>query len=378
MNIFEKIEKKLFFYKKEKLYRSPYKIEERQGKYVIIKGEKLLSFSSNDYLGLASSGRINKIVSDAFLKYGPSSSSSRLISGNYSLIVESEKKFAEYFGYEDAIFFPSGYQANIALISSLFEKDDIIVFDKHCHSSIIKGILLSGAKYFGFNHNSIDHLKKRLSKLKGSVSLITESLFSMDGDLLDKEGIKELKEKYGFLCIVDEAHSFGVLGEKGKGIARDVADVAVGTFGKAFGFFGAFLLLPKKIKEYLFNFSHPLIHSTALPHAHAEAASRILDEVERAEKQRKKLLSLASILRNRLKEEGFIAKGDAQIISLFIGDEEKSLEVSKRLLNQGIFIPPVRYPTVPLKKAILRINITALHDEEDIEVFLKALKNSYK
>ncbi len=377
MNIFEKIEKKLFFYKKEKLYRSPYKIEERQGKYVIIKGEKLLSFSSNDYLGLASSGRINKIVSDAFLKYGPSSSSSRLISGNYSLIVESEKKFAEYFGYEDAIFFPSGYQANIALISSLFEKDDIIVFDKHCHSSIIKGILLSGAKYFGFNHNSIDHLKKRLSKLKGSVSLITESLFSMDGDLLDKEGIKELKEKYGFLCIVDEAHSFGVLGEKGKGIARDVADVAVGTFGKAFGFFGAFLLLPKKIKEYLFNFSHPLIHSTALPHAHAEAASRILDEVERAEKQRKKLLSLASILRNRLKEEGFIAKGDAQIISLFIGDEEKSLEVSKKLLKLGIFIPPVRYPTVPLKKAILRISVTALHDEEDIGILIRALKESY-
>ncbi len=376
MNIFEKIEKKLFFYKKEKLYRSPYKIEERQGKYVIIKGEKLLSFSSNDYLGLASSGRINKIVSDAFLKYGPSSSSSRLISGNYSLIVESEKKFAEYFGYEDAIFFPSGYQANIALISSLFEKDDIIVFDKHCHSSIIKGILLSGAKYFGFNHNSIDHLKKRLSKLKGSISLITESLFSMDGDLLDKEGIKELKEKYGFLCIVDEAHSFGVLGEKGKGIARDVADVAVGTFGKAFGFFGAFLLLPKKIKEYLFNFSHPLIHSTALPHAHAEAASRILKEVEGCEKERKKLLKLAAVLRERLMEEGFSAKGDAQIVSLFIGDEEKSLEVSRKLLNQGIFIPPVRYPTVPFGKAILRISITALHDEEDIETLIRALKKS--
>jgi len=186
--------------------------------------------------------------------------------------------------------------------------------------------------------------------------------------------MKELKKEYGFYCIVDEAHAFGVLGEKGRGIARDIADVAIGTLGKAFGFFGAFVLIPKDIKSYFFNFSSPLIYSTAMPVAHAVASVKILSIISECDKERLWLKKISDMARNRLKEERFLITGDAHIVSVYVGDEEKSLKISKALLEKGIFLPSVRYPTVPMGKAILRISLTALHDEEDIEHLINSLK----
>jgi len=367
--------KKLTLYEKLSLKRSPYKIERRDGKYLWIKGERFLNFSSNDYLGIAASHKANKIVSDAFLRFDISSSSSRLICGNYSLIEEAEKEYARFFGYEDALFFPSGYQANLAVISALFEKDDIILFDKHVHSSMIKGIMLSEAECHGFNHNSISHLRRRLSKFQKKAVVITESLFSMDGDILNVKEIESLKQEFGFFCLVDEAHAFGVLGEKGKGIARRIADIAVGTLGKAFGFSGAFVLMPKKIKELLFNFSYPLMHSTAISPAHAVACKELLHIVADSEKERKQLQEISHLARQRLKEEGFLISGDAHIICLKVGDEKESLAVSSRLLEKKVYIPSVRYPTVPIGNSILRISITSMHTEEDVEYLIRMLKD---
>ncbi len=367
------LSKKIDFYKEAGIYRTPYEIGKREGKYLFIGNKRCINFASNDYLGIASANRINHIVAEAFLKYGTSSSSSRLISGNYSIINKAEEIYAKHFGYEDAIFFPSGYQANLALISALFDKEDTILFDKHAHSSIIKGIILSGAAYFGFNHNSVPHLKKRLSRVKGA-SVITESLFSMDGDILNVAEMEVLKEKYGFFCIVDEAHAFGVLGEEGRGVARGVADIAIGTFGKAFGFFGAFVLMPRQVKDLLFNFSSPFMYSTAIPVAHAAASIRLLSIVSECDKERRHLVELSAMTRDRLNQEGFSFQGDAHIISIYIGDEKKSVKISKALLEKGIFLPAVRYPTVPMGKAILRISLTALHDEDDIECLIDSLK----
>jgi len=375
MRVFQE---RIEFHKRAGLYRSPKEIRKREGKYIYLGDSALINFASNDYLGIASSGKANRIFADAFLEYGTSSSSSRLVSGNYSITNEAEEVYAKYFGYEDAMFFPSGYQANLALISGLFEKGSNIIFDKHVHSSIIKGIILSGANYYGFRHNSISHLEKRLKELDGNASVITESLFSMDGDILDVERIKELKERYGFLCIVDEAHSFGVLGEKGKGIAKEVSDIAIGTFGKAFGFFGAFVLMPRKIKEILYNFSSPVIYSTSIPPSVAFASIQVLSLVERAEKERERLKKISHFARDRLKEEGFLVGGDAQIIPVFVGDEERSKKISDLLIEKGIFAPSIRYPTVPMGRSILRISITALHDEEDIERLIKGLKDAWK
>ncbi len=370
-----KISKKLYLYKKGGIYRNPYKIDIRNGKYVFINKKKCINFASNDYLGIASSNKINQIVADSFFKFGTSSSSSRLISGNYSLINDAEKIYADYFGYEDAIFFPSGYQANLAVISALFQEDDIVLFDKHIHSSIIKGIILSGARYMGFNHNSISHLKRRLSNLNNNrVSIITESLFSMDGDLLPIKQIKELKKQHSFFCIVDEAHAFGVLGEKGRGISYGVADIAIGTFGKAFGFFGAFVLTTKDLKEYMFNFSSPLIYSTAIPVAHAAASIKILSVVSDSDEERNRLLDISNMAIERLKREGFSITGNAHIICIQIGDEKRSSRISQALMERGIFLPAIRYPTVPLGKAILRISLTAMHKKEDIEYLIDNIR----
>ena len=365
--------REISLYKKAWIHRKPCRIDRREGKYIIIGEKRCINFASNDYLGIASSNRINNIIAKAFLKYGTSSSSSRLISGNYTIINKAEKEYARYFGYEDALFFPSGYQANLALISALFSKDDIILFDKHVHSSIIKGIELSGANYFGFNHNSISHLRRRLSHLKGA-SVITESIFSMDGDLLNIDEMEMLKRRYNFFCIVDEAHAFGVMGEKGKGIARACADIAIGTFGKAFGFFGAFVLMSSQIKDFLFNFSHPFMYSTAIPPAHAAASIELLSIVSGCDKERQNLMRLSDIAKNRLKEEGFSLQGDAHIISIHVGDEEKGVRISNALIEKGIFLPSIKYPTVPLGKSILRISITALHNEDDVEYLINSLK----
>ena len=360
------------------LFRNPPLIERREGKYVFVDGRRALNFSSNDYLGLSCSRKLAERVADNFRKYGTSSSSSRLVTGNYSVIARAEKAYADYFGYEEALFFPSGYQANLGVISALFGNDDTVVFDKHIHASSVKGMALSKAEFLGYKHNSISHLRKRLESRKDrQVCVLTESLFSMDGDFVDIAGLRELKREYGFLTLVDEAHSFGALGENGKGIARSIADIAVGTFGKALGLFGAFALLPQGVKEYLYNFSSPLIYSTTLPEAHAASAHDLLEIVSESDEARNTLERNSLFMKEELGREGFRVAGDAHILAVEIGEEALAAAVSAGLVQSGVFAFPARYPTVPLGKAILRVSMTALHTEEDITLFIASLKEAY-
>ena len=374
----ERIKNRLLNQHNAGLYRKPVEINKRQEKYLFIGNRKVLNFASNDYLGLSVSEKLRQKVSRNFLKYSTSSSSSRLVSGNYSVINQAEKEYARFFGYEDALFFPSGYQANLGILSALFEKGDLLIFDKHMHASSVKGMLLCGADFHGYNHNSMSHLCKWLEKFtKKKTAVLTESLFSMDGDFLDLQGFKALKERFNFFSIVDEAHAFGAIGENGKGIARDVADIGVGTFGKALGLFGAFVLLPADFKEYLFNFSSPLIYTTSLPEAHAASATDLLEIISQHEKQRKHLSKISGLAKEKLVYEGFCIKGDAHILAVEIGDESRALEISERLLKEDIFVLPARYPTVPLHKAILRIGMTALHAEKDVKKLVSSLKEVY-
>jgi len=371
----KRIINKLTAQKETGLYREPVEIENKEGKFLLIKGRQVLNFASNDYLGLSVSEKLRQKVSRNFFKYSTSSSSSRLVSGNYSVINQAEKEYARFFGYEEALFFPSGYQANIGIVSALFEKGDLLIFDKHMHASSVKGMLLSGADFHGYSHNSMSHLYKWLEKtVKKKPAVLTESLFSMDGDFLDVLGFKALKERFNFFSIVDEAHAFGAIGENGRGIARDVADIGVGTFGKALGLFGAFVLMPAGLKEYFFNFSSPLIYTTSLPEAHAVSAIDILEIISQCEKQRKHLREISSLTKEHLISEGFCVKGDAHILAVEIGDESRALELSERLLKKDIFVLPARYPTVPLYKAILRIGMTALHTEGDVRKLVSTLK----
>jgi 8-amino-7-oxononanoate synthase len=374
----ERYETRLKLQKQAGLYRNPPEVSGRAGIYLRVGGRKVLNFASNDYLGLAASPELRRITAQNFRKYGTSSSSSRLVSGNHAIINEAEKAFAAHFGYDDAVFFPSGYQANLAALSTFLEKGDTVFFDKHIHASCVKGMLLSGAGIFGYNHNSLSHLNKRLEVHTGKqAAVLTESLFSMDGDLLDVSALSRLKERYGFLTIIDEAHAFGVLGEGGRGIGGNAADIAVGTLGKAFGSFGAFLLLPKGFKEYLFNFASPLIYTTALPEAHAATAMKLLEVIAASEDRRRHLREISAYMKERLADDGFNVIGDCHILAIKVGDEVKATEVSHRLLEKDIFVLPARYPTVPRQRAILRIGLTALHGEKHISSFIKGLKDVY-
>jgi len=374
----ERYRNRLLSQKQAGLYRMPPEVAGKEGKHLLFDGRKVLNFASNDYLGLSTSDELRRLVSENFRRYSTSSSSSRLVSGNYAVINQAERAYADFFGYEEALFFPSGYQANLGVLSTLFEKGDTIIFDKHIHASSVKGMVLSGAEFRGYNHNSMVHLRKRLEKGRvGGAAVLTESLFSMDGDFLDVRGFGSLKREYGFFSIVDEAHAFGALGDKGRGLGGEVADVAVGTFGKAFGLFGAFVLLPGALKEYLFNFSSPLIYTTTLPEAHAASALDLLEIIGRCDDGRANLREVSRLMREGLRREGFHVSGDAHIIALTIGEENKAAEVSKDLLGEDIFVLPARYPTVPIGKAILRISMTALHTEEDVSYFIDGVKKIY-
>jgi 8-amino-7-oxononanoate synthase len=371
----KRFNQKLLMQQETGLYRDPPGITARYEKYLLINGGMVLNFASNDYLGLAAAGKLKEKVAENFRRYGTSSSSSRLVSGHYAVITEAEKAYARYFGYDDALFFPSGYQANLGLISTLFEQGDTIIFDKHIHASSVKGMELSKAEFLGYRHNSMSHLGRRLeSRRENPVAVITESLFSMDGDLLDVDGMLDLKREYGFLTVVDEAHAFGALGPSGRGVARSVADVAVGTFGKAFGLFGAFVLLPEGYKEYLFNFCSAIIYSTTLPEAHAASALDLLEIISESEGQREQLRRISRIMAESLRSAGFQVSGDAHILAVEIGGEDKAAAVSRELFKRNIFAFPARYPTVPQGRAILRIGMTALHTEEDVAFLAEELR----
>lgn len=371
----KRIKKRLRLRETAGLYRRPPKIGKRSGKHIFIGNQKVLNFSSNDYLGLGASPLLGKKTAENFARYGASSSSSRLVSGNYDIISKAEEEYARYFGYESALFFPSGYQANFGLISTLFEKGDTLFFDKHIHASSVRGITASNARFFGYSHNSLAHLDRRLKTRKQGLSaVLTESLFSMDGDFLDTEGLLKLKNQHNFFCIVDEAHSFGAVGEGGRGIARAAADIAVGTLGKALGLFGAFVLVPSVVKEYLFNFASPLIYTTTLPEAHAASATDVLEFISQGDGLRQDLCQISRHMKETLTREGFKVSGDAHIIAVEIGDEELASGVSEALINEGIFAFAARFPTVPAGRAILRISMTSLHTQEDVIYFAEALK----
>lgn len=374
----ERYRRKLDLQLKSGLFRDPLPIERREGKYIFANGRRLLNMASNDYLGLGSCGKLTAKVADNFARFGSSSSSSRLVSGNFNLLSKAEDAYARYFGYEAALFYPSGYQANLGVLSTLFETGDTVLFDKHIHASSVKGLALSGADAKGYNHSSADHLKKRLDRIDGQAAVVTESLFSMDGDRLDVCRLKTLKDSHRFFCVVDEAHAFGVLGLYGSGIAQKVADVAVGTFGKALGLFGAFAFMSAEIKSYLLNFSSPQIYTTTLPEAHAASALDVLGAVQQSDPERRHLADLSNWLKSELTAAGFRVSGDAQILAVEIGKERSALAMAHHLLKKGIFVLPARYPTVPLNRAILRISLTARHDQSDGGNLLDALRGFHE
>ena len=377
----ERIEGFLEDRKREDLLRVLRPAGRRQEGFIYFNNDKYIDFCSNDYLGLSSHPVLKNASKSALEKFGTSASASRLLSGDLDIHHQLEEKTAKFKGKESALVFNSGYQANVGIINALSEEGDVIFSDKLSHSSIIDGILLSGARFFRFRHNDPEHLefllKKERSKFKSSL-IITETVFSMDGDRPPLRDLVSLKDKYKSTMLVDEAHATGIFGETGSGVVeedglRDEVELIMGTFSKALGSFGAYLACSNKIRDFLINTCRSFIYSTALPPAIIAANLASLDLIAKEPSRRRSLLENAEYFRERLKKEGFHVKGTSQIVPVIVGDSQKAIRMSEDLKERKYWVLPIRPPTVPPKEARLRFSISYYHTKDmlmDLSNFL--------
>lgn len=369
------IEKFLKKRKDEGLIRTLRPISYRHQCRIWFNKKEYIDFSSNDYLGLCRHPKLIEAAKLALDRFGASSSASRLMSGSLELHHQLEEKVAQFKNKEAALVFNSGYQTNIGIISSLYERGDCIFSDRLNHASIIDGILLSEARFFRFQHNDMEHLESLLEKERDKFKkalIITETIFSMDGDRAPLKELVHLKEKYNCEILVDEAHATGIFGKNGSGVVEeegltDKIDLIMGTFSKALGSFGAYLATSKKVVEYLINVCRSFIYSTALPPATIACNLASLELINEEPYRREKLLESAQYFRQTLKAKDFKVRGISQIVPVVLGDNINTIELADRLKQKGYWVLPIRPPTVPKGEARLRFSLTVYHDEEILQ-----------
>jgi len=371
----ERIERLLTARQRDGLLRRLRPAERRRTGKVYREAKEYFDFSSNDYLGLAGHERLKKASCQAVELLGTSASASRLLSGDLEIFHRLEEQVANFKGKESALVFNSGYQANTGIISALCGRASAVFCDRLSHASIIDGVRQSGAKLFRFEHNDANYLEGLLRKEGGKFEnclIVTETIFSMDGDKAPLKEIVDIKERYNCLLMVDEAHATGVFGYSGSGMAEqeglaEKIDLIMGTFGKALGGFGAYLACSEAVKQYLINFSRSFIYSTALPPgviaANIEALNVVRDEPER----RKTLLANAAYFRSRLEGAGLEVKGDSQIVPVIVGESDRAAELSRELEGSGYWVLAIRPPTVPAGQARLRFSLCYDHGREVLE-----------
>ncbi len=357
-------------------------VASREKGKIAVAGKEYIDFSSNDYLGLSVHPRLVEANIKAIEEFGTSSCASRLLSGDLTLHHQLEEEVARFKHKEAALVFNSGYQANLGIISSLFTKGDCIFSDRLNHASIIDGIFLSGASFFRFRHNDAKHLESLLKKERAKYKkalVITESVFSMDGDRCPLKEIVDLKKQYNYQIFVDEAHATGIFGKNGAGIVEEEGleeevDFIMGTFSKALGSFGAYLAAPRQVIDYLINACRSFIYSTALPPgviaSNLESIGLVKDEPWR----RLELLENARFFRAALNTNGFQVKGDSQICPVIIGDSPKTVKLAQGLADKGYWVLPIRPPTVPAAQARLRFSLTYYHTKEMLQGLADAMR----
>ncbi len=341
----------------------------------------VVNFSSNDYLGLASHPSITAAFSEAVNRWGAGSGASRLVCGTMAPHTALEEDLAQFKGTESALSFSSGYTAAVGTLSALLQPGDIVILDKLCHASLIDGARLSGAEIRVFPHNDLDQLEKRLAWASGKVSaagrilVVTESVFSMDGDRAPLADIIRAKHKYGALLLVDEAHAFGILGPGGRGLAAELGladhvDLQLGTLSKAAGLSGGFVAASRDLCDLLVNRSRAFIYSTAPAPALAEAARTSLSLLAGAEgdQLRSRLWHHLDSLCNALGRTP-----ESAIFPVILGSNERALAAAAGLLEKGFLVPAIRYPTVPRGSARLRVTLSAAHEASDVSALAAAL-----
>ncbi len=365
-----------------KLNRRLRSISTAPGRTTIVDGNQFLNFASNNYLSLAHSESVIHRIHATLTEKGYGATGSRLLGGNYTEHEGLEKKIADFKQCEASLLFNSGYNANVGILTTFANSGVHVFSDKLNHASIVDGIQLSGAPMHRYNHCDMHHLEALLKKYSGQKIIITDALFSMDGTIAPLETICELAERYEAMVIVDEAHSDGIYGTDGRGLVDELhltakVDLVMGTFGKAYGCFGAAVTGKKILIEYMIQKCRSFTYTTALPPFMISAISAAMDLAQSEPWRRERLREKSAELRTTLQERGFnIADSVSQIIPIILGDNHTAVSTSQELEENGIWVPAIREPTVPRGTARLRININADHTDHDIEQLISALCNT--
>ncbi|MDR2395478.1 MAG: pyridoxal phosphate-dependent aminotransferase family protein [Endomicrobium sp.] len=349
-----------------------------------IQGKELINFSSNNYLDLAGNKILEKKALCIIEKYGLSATSSRLVSGNTLIHKKLEENLALFKSKQACLVYPSGYQTNLGVISALmsYQKDACIIMDKLNHASLWDGAKLSGVRIFVYQHcdmNSLEKVLKRTRNYKFKL-VVTESLFSMDGDITPMDEFVNLCQQYEAISTIDEAHSTGIFGDQGKGLANsfgvaDKIDIAIGTLSKAFALQGGFVCGSKTLIDFLINKSRAFIYTTAISPFLAAMTIESLKIIKESDNARAHLYNISKILKNKLKDLGLdIGKSESQIIPIITGTIEEAEKLSSQLLKNNIYAPSIKPPTVPKDKARIRVSLTSGHSVKDIDLLINSLK----
>jgi 8-amino-7-oxononanoate synthase len=369
------------------LHRKLREIGSAQGPEINLTGRRLLNFSSNDYLGLAPDWRLREAAIAAIKEYGVGAGASRLISGTQSPHVRLEEALARWKGAEAALCFSSGYAAAIGTLPALVSKHDVVILDKLCHASLVDGAKLSGAIIRVFPHNHLEKLESHLEWARRERPsrrrvIVTESVFSMDGDCPPLREIMELKRRFDALLLLDEAHAIGVVGPNGRGLAAEIGldgdvEVQMGTLSKALGVSGGYICGSRSLVDWLINRARSFIYSTAPPPALAAAALAAVEFLASDEGEaRRRLLweHIEELRKNLPKKATIFVNSESAIIPWMVGAEQSAMDLSGSLQNDGFFVPAVRYPTVAKGSARLRITVTAAHQGDHIRSLCQAIK----
>lgn len=376
----EYLETELNRIKDKDLFRAMRTIDSEPGREIIVSGRTYLNFSSNNYLGLSTHPVLKEAANNAINKYGCSGTSSRLVAGNLDLHAQLEEKIAKFKGCEAALVFPSGYQTNIGIIGTLVGEGDCIIMDKLNHASMWDAAKLSKARILVYDHLDIQSLEKVLKRTKEYKNklVITESVFSMDGDLAPLKEISDLTKKYNAWFMVDEAHATGIFGKKGSGLTEYCKvhpDIVMGTLSKALGSQGGFVCGSKILIDYLVNRGRSFIYTTAINPGSVAAGLAAVDLIQKESWRRKQLLNNAEYLREELKKIGFdTLNSQSQIVPVITGNIQRTLQLSGKLFENGIFAPAIRPPTVPEDKCRIRVSLTSKLEKNDLDKLLNILR----
>jgi 8-amino-7-oxononanoate synthase len=358
--------------------------ESPQGSVISLGGKELINFGANDYLGLANDDRLKTAAREAIEREGFGAGASPLITGRSALHAALERRLAEFEGAEAALVFASGFAANVGTIAALVDRGDCVFADQKNHASLIDGCRLSRAEIHVYRHGDTEDLAELL-RSHGDARrrlIVTDSLFSMDGDFAPLREIAELADRYDCMLLVDEAHATGVFGPRGRGICEDLGvedqvHARIGTLSKALGCAGGFVAGSRKLIAWLVNRARPYVFSTAHPAANAAAALAALEIVERDPQRRNTLLARAEALRTELIQQGCnIGHSESQIIPIRIGAPERTMQLAMRLREQGLLVPGIRPPSVPDGESLLRISLSYEHTPAMIVQLVNALDDA--